>query len=157
MANLNYQPDYEDSNEQSFEPLPAGQYVAIITESSMNETKNGTGEYLKLKYEVAEGQYKDRFLFENLNLINQNSKAEAIARRSLNAICKACGLGFVDDSEQLHNIPLNIDVGIKESDIYGKQNIIKKHISINEQTQKPVQEKAEKTQKTSGKAKPWEK
>ena len=151
MAELNYTVDMDDAEEQNFEPIPAGDYTACIVESSMNETKNGTGEYLKLKYQILEGQYKDRGIFSNLNIINNSKDAEAIARRTLNAIGAACGVSFIDNSEQIHNKPMIIKVAVKDSDVYGKQNVIKKHTAINGGKAEQVLE----TEKTAKKEMPW--
>ena len=151
MAELNYTVDMDDAEEQNFEPIPAGDYTACIVESSMNETKNGTGEYLKLKYQILEGQYKDRGIFSNLNIINNSKDAEAIARRTLNAIGAACGVSFIDNSEQIHNKPMIIKVAVKDSDVYGKQNVIKKHTAINGGSEEQTQE----TPKTTKKEMPW--
>jgi len=130
MAELNYTVDMDDAEEQNFEPIPAGDYTACIVESSMNETKSGTGEYLKLKYQILEGQYKNKTVFNFLNIINNSKDAEVIARRTLNAIGAACGIGFIDNSEQLHNIPMSIKVAIEDGN-KGLQNKVKKHTAIN--------------------------
>lgn len=87
------------------EPIPSGEYLVHIIDSDMKPTKNGTGQYLELAYEVAEGPYKGRKLWARLNLVNQNSKAVEIAQRDLSAICHATGQMQVTDSQQLHYKP----------------------------------------------------
>ena len=42
----------------TFEALPAGRYLAAITDSEMKPTKNGDGRYLQLAFTVLEGAYK---------------------------------------------------------------------------------------------------
>src|SRR5205823_847825 len=42
----------------NFEPLPAGSYLAAITESEMMDTKAGTGQYVKLTFQVLDGPSK---------------------------------------------------------------------------------------------------
>ena len=46
-----------------FEAIPAGKYLAIITDSGMKETKAGTGNYLELTLQIIEGEFKGRNLW----------------------------------------------------------------------------------------------
>lgn len=128
MAELNYESNHQDG-EQSFDVLPAGEYSAIIEASDYVDNKQGTGRILKLTYQIIDGpgECKGRKIFENLNLENASDQAAQIAKRSLNSICAACGIAFLKDSEELHNIPMIIDVRVKDSAEYGKQNRIAKH------------------------------
>jgi hypothetical protein len=45
-----------------FEPIPAGKYLAVITDSEMKPTKAGTGNYLQLTFQVIEGPCSNRLL-----------------------------------------------------------------------------------------------
>jgi hypothetical protein len=96
-----------------FEPMPAGKYLAIITDSGMKATKNGSGSFLELTFQVIEGPYKNRLLWSRLNLDNQNKQAVEIARAQLSAICRAVGVMQPKDSIELHNLPLQITVKCK--------------------------------------------
>jgi len=96
------------------EPVPAGKYVAMITESEMKPTKAGTGNYLQLTFEILEGDFKGRLLWARLNLDNPNAQAVAIARAELSAVCRAVGVLTPTDSVQLHNLPLVISVRCKK-------------------------------------------
>ncbi len=62
---------------------------------------------------MLEGAYAGRKLFDRLNLINANPTTVEIAQRTLSAICHAVGKMQVDDSEQLHLIPLIADVKVQ--------------------------------------------
>ena len=95
------------------EPLPPGRYVVQIVNSEMRPTKDGMGQYLWLELDVLEGAYAGRKLFDRLNLVNSNPTTVEIAQRTLSAICHATGLMQVDDSEQLHLIPLVADVKVQ--------------------------------------------
>jgi len=92
------------------EPVPAGKYVAAVTESEMKPTKAGTGEYLQLTFQVLDGPHKNRLLWSRLNLNNPNPTAVEIARGELSAICRAVGVTKPRDSADLHNLPLVINV-----------------------------------------------
>ncbi len=97
-----------------FEPIPAGKYLAIITDSEMKPTKNGNGSFLDLTFQVIEGPYKNRLLWARLNLDNPNKQAVEIARAQLSAVCRAVGVMQPKDSLELHNLPLQITVKCKK-------------------------------------------
>ena len=98
----------------TFEPIPAGKYLAVITESEMKPTKAGTGSYLQLTFQVIEGEYQNRVLWARLNLDNPNATAVEIARAELSAICRAVGVLAPKDSQELHNLPLELHVRCKK-------------------------------------------
>jgi hypothetical protein len=120
MANLNGFNATEVEPATTFEPLPAGRYLAAITESEMKPTKSGSGSYLQLTFTVVEGEYKNRVLWARLNLNNPNATAVKIARGELSAICRAVGVLQPRDSVDLHNLPLVITVKLKKRDDTGE-------------------------------------
>ena len=107
------------------ELLPAGKYRAQIVESEMRVTKNGMGQFLWLMLDILEGEYKGRKIFDQLNLVNPNPTTVEIAQRTLSAICHATGRMHVSDSEELHLIPMKIQVKIRPpKNGYGESNAI---------------------------------
>lgn len=105
-----------------FEPVPAGKYVAVITESEMKATKAGTGSLLQLTFQIIEGPFANRLLWARLNLDNPNATAVKIARGELSAICRAVGVLAPNDSVDLHNLPLVIHVRCKKRNDTGEIN-----------------------------------
>lgn len=107
-----------DANEvepsSGFSPIPAGKYVAVITEDDMKETRNGKGRYLQFTFEIIEGEYSGRKLWARLNLENENMEAVKIARADLSAICRAVNVLKLSDTVDLHNLPLVISVKLKK-------------------------------------------
>jgi len=109
-----------------FDPIPAGKYLAAITESGMKPTKSGVGNYLELTFQVLEGEFKGRLLWARLNLDNPNATTVKIARAELSAICRAVGVMAPKDSVELHNLPLIITVAHKKRQDTGEiTNVIK--------------------------------
>ena len=101
--------------QMSWDPLPAGEYLAMITESEWKDASTGHGnKYLQFTFEVVEGEYKGRKFWDRLNLVNQNQTAVEIAHRTLSAICHAVGKVRAKDSQELHNIPLLVKLSIKQ-------------------------------------------
>jgi hypothetical protein len=110
----------------SYDVLPAGKYVAQIVESEMRVTSNGMGQFLWLMLDILEGPYTGRKVFDQLNLVNQNPTTVEIAQRALSAICHATGKLQVADSEELHLIPMTIQVTVKPpKNGYGERNAIR--------------------------------
>jgi hypothetical protein len=99
---------------EDFDPLPAGKYVAVIIESEYKPTKNNSGIYLQLTFEVIEGDHKGLRVWARLNLENANATAVKIARQELSAICRAVGVMTPKDSSELHDRPLVIGVKCKK-------------------------------------------
>ena len=108
-----------------FDTIPAGRYIAEISDSDMRPTSKGTGEYLWLEFTILDGPFASRKLWTQLNLVNPSPQAVEIAQRELSAICHAVGKLRVQDSIELHNIPLEISVKVKNSPDYGPQNLLR--------------------------------
>jgi hypothetical protein len=125
MATLSFNANDVDPN-FTFEPIPAGKYLAVITESELKPTKSGAGQYLEFTFQIIEGEYKGRSVWSRLNLDNPNATTVKIARAELSAICRAVGVLAPKDSLELHNIPLVITVGHKKRDDNGElTNIVR--------------------------------
>lgn len=118
MAQLPSVFNTEDHDEMSgFEPLPAGVYVSEIIKSEVKDTRDKTGKYISLQFKVTEGKHKGRYIFANLNVVNKNAQAVEIAQRELKSICVACGFeGELEDTVDLHEIPIGIKLKIKPAD-----------------------------------------
>ena len=97
-----------------FEPIPAGKYPAVITDSELKPTKAGTGHYLQLTFQIIDGPHQNRLLWARLNIDNPNPQAQQIAQGELSAICRAVGVLAPQDSVELHNLPLVIHVRCKK-------------------------------------------
>ena len=107
----------------TYEVLPPGQYVVQIVQSEMRPTKNGQGQLLALELDVLEGEHAGRKLFDRLNLVNPNAQTVEIAQRTLSAICHATGRMQVQDSEELHLVPMLADVTVQPpKNGYGESN-----------------------------------
>jgi hypothetical protein len=116
MAKVHFDISTYEAPKSDYDPLPKGEYQAMVTESQMKVTKAGTGEYLALTMQIIEGKYADRKIWENLNLHNPNEVAENIARANLKAISQACGFEELDDTDQLNDIPFILVLDIDRKD-----------------------------------------
>ena len=140
MASLNGFNANDVDPASDFEPIPAGQYSAVIVESEVKPTRNGTGNYLQLTFEIIDGPHKGRLLWSRLNLDNPNATAVKIARAELSAICRATGILTPQDSVELHDLPLVITVKCrKRSDTSEITNEIKGYRKKELAADKPAQ------------------
>ena len=113
-----------------FTPIPLDDYLVMITASEMKDTKPSPnkepGKYLNITFEVIEGEFKGRRIFDTLNLVNANTQTVEIAQRRLSSICRSVGVLHPKDSAELHNLPLVVSVGIKAADgQYEAKNVIR--------------------------------
>lgn len=99
------------------EVLPPGKYLSQLIESEMMPTRAGDGQLLKLVFEVLEGPYARRKIFDQLNLVNRNEQTVEIAQRQLSAICHTVEQVHVSDSEQLHFKPLIVTLKVEPAGI----------------------------------------
>jgi hypothetical protein len=107
-------------------PLPAGTYLAHITESDVQPLKSGNGEGLKLTFEIIDGQFKGRRVWENLNIRHSNEDTQRIAQSQLSALCHAVNVIKLMDTAALHFKPVRINVTVREAQgIYKANNNIK--------------------------------
>ena len=124
MAQLNFDANNVEPAD-TFDVLPKGKYLCMAVASEIKPTTNGTGEYLEITFEVLDGQGKSRKIWERLNIRNANKKAEEISQRQLSALCRAVGVLNLQDSNQLHNLPVVLDIDIEQREGYGPQNRVK--------------------------------
>ena len=123
-----------------FTPLPAGDYKACLIEigdkdnpsQAFTVANNGKGEFLRTVWEIVEGEYKGRKIFENLQLkrygnTEKDQTTAKIARGKLSRICLAYGIsGSLKDTNQLLNKPpvlISVKVRAGSGD-YGPSNEI---------------------------------
>ena len=110
----------------SFDPIPPGEYLCVITASEQKPTKAGDGSYLELEFEVIDGPHKGRKLLDRLNLDSPSEVAVKIARATLSAICRAVGVTQPKDSCELHDLPLVCKVRVeRRPDTDEATNVIK--------------------------------
>jgi len=103
--------------QQTFDPLPAGWYPVMITQSEVKSTKANDGSTrLDLTFTVFDGPHKGRKIFNTLNIGNQNPVAREIAQKQLSSICHAVNVLNVSDSTMLHEKPLSIRLKIRPAD-----------------------------------------
>jgi hypothetical protein len=96
-------------------PIPAGVYLAHCTESDVGPLKSGNGTGLKMTFEILDGQYKNRKVWENLNIQHTSEETQRIAQSQLSALCHAVNVIKLEDTAALHFKPVKIKVTVREA------------------------------------------
>jgi hypothetical protein len=135
--------------DDAFPTIPTGAYKALIKETQIVDVKPKNGEsviqgqkvnqYLKLTWQIIDGPFKNRTIFENLNLFRVHNtesdvKTKGMAERKLAEICTSCGVkeirGIAAIDATLRNKIMFID--IVQSVYNGNDSYnVTKHKSIN--------------------------
>ena len=148
--------DLPESTGGDFAPIPAGEYTVSIAAADLTPTKDGTGQYIKLKLNVIAPTHQGRVLFSNLNIRNQSAKAEEIGRQQLGAVMRAIGLATIEDTDQLIGGTLIAKVDIRTSEQYGAQNEVKAYKPLSGAAPAKPQQAAAQPQQAAAPAKrPW--
>jgi hypothetical protein len=95
--------------------LPAGTYLAHITESDIRPLASGNGQGLKLTLEIIDGQHKGRRVWDNLNIQHTSETTQRIAQAQLSALCHAVNVIKLEDTAALHFKPVKIKVTVREA------------------------------------------
>jgi hypothetical protein len=98
----------------SFDLLPAGEYVGQIIESDTAPTSSGTGVYIKLTWELLNDGYKGRRVWQNINVRNESVKAQQIGQAEFAALKLHTGVNSLETTAY-HNRPVGLTVGIEKS------------------------------------------
>lgn len=108
-----------------FQPLPDGWYDVKIAGAEVKATKAGTGQYIAIRYDVTGPSHAGRVVFGNLNVRNQNPKAEEIGRQQMGELMRAVGLAKLSDTDQLVGCEVKVKLTTRKSEEYGDKNEIK--------------------------------
>ena len=109
-----------------YEPLSEGWYCAEIGDAEIRVTKDGTGQYIRCRYNITGPTKAGRVVFGNLNIMNKSQKAEEIGRQQLGELMRCIGLGRIEDTDQLIGCPLQIKLSIRPAENgYAAQNEVR--------------------------------
>ena len=126
-------------NAQQYDPtqgggsLPVGRHPVIIESSEVKANKANDGGYLQLNVKLIDGPQTGTTGAYRLNLYHSNPQTAEIAHRQLSAICHVIGVFNVQDSQQLHNIPFIVEVGLQKGEEAAQKGYteVKKVFDIN--------------------------
>lgn len=110
----------------TYEPLPPGWYTATITAADLKHTKDGSGQYINVRYDITGPSHQGRVVFGRLNIRNASARAEEIGRQQLGELMRAIGLARITDTDQLIGGVLSIKLDVRPAtEQYAAQNEVK--------------------------------
>lgn len=101
-------------------PAPAGNYLVVLKGSKVEVNKGSTGKMIACTFEVIDGELKGKTIFQNINFLHQNPVAQEIGQSKLSALCHTVGVLQIQDTQQLHGIPLRIQVSVSDDQKYNE-------------------------------------
>lgn len=139
LSQFDWQPtDYEPDEGYDSEAIPAGTYTAFIFKSDIKPTKTGNGDMVSLMFKVAEGQYQGKVIFDRLCTEHPKQETAQIARRKFRAVCEAVGVLNPQDTEELHDRPIEITVKVRPANNgFSAGNDITKYAPVGTAAKKP--------------------
>jgi hypothetical protein len=132
MALLSQSFDVNDLPEQQndFSPLPEGWYTAFIKGAELRDTKDKTGQYIAIRYDIVGPTHQGRVVFGNINIKNKSTAAEEIGRQALGSIMRAIGLSRVENTDQLIGNNLQIKLSIRTQEGYEPTNDVRQFKAV---------------------------
>lgn len=140
--------------DQDFQPIPEGKYTAEISGADLKTTKDGTGQYINLKFSVLGPAHAGRIVFSIVNIQNKNQQAEEIGLRQLKELRAACGIAALRDTDELLGKTVKIKVKIQKSEQYGDKNTVAGFESVSGGTM-PTGASTTSQPAASGSTPPW--
>jgi hypothetical protein len=126
-----FDPTTQEGN--SWDVLPAGEYVAQVVESSVQQPNSGDGYHLALTWKIIEGDYEGRQVWQRVTYLHSNEQAQTIGRKTLKDLCVATGVAEqVDDAAVFLFKPVRIRLGIErdKQGIYPDKNRISRILPL---------------------------
>ncbi len=108
--------DFAEVKPEDFSPIPAGEYILQVTKTELSPTKDGSGKYVKVAFDIIGPSYQGRKIFANFNIQNNSAIAENIGKQQLKALVIA---GHVQeplrDTDQLLGAVVKASVTVREA------------------------------------------
>jgi hypothetical protein len=117
-------------SENSYDPIPEGWYEAVINKAEPKKTKDGTGTYINVRYDIVGPTHQGRVVFSIINVKNKSAIAQNIGLQNLKQLMRAIGIKRVDDTDQLIGGRLSIKVVVRTQEGYEPSNDVRGYKAI---------------------------
>ena len=87
--------------QEDFEVIPPGKYPVSIDTAEVKQTKSEKGHYLKLTLSILGGPFRNRKLWDQINIDNPNQICVEIGLRTLAALGQAIGIARMTNTDEL--------------------------------------------------------
>jgi hypothetical protein len=118
-----FDPGNEEGN--SWELIPAGEYVAQVIEAQIAPPGTGDGYALTLVWKILKGDFEGRQVWQQLCYLHSKEQTQTIARKALKDICDALDIHEAVQSAEIFLFkPACVRIGIRKdkNGVYQDQN-----------------------------------
>lgn len=125
-----------------FDLLPVNWYKAQVTDASVSQPQSGDGYGINLTWQITEGDYEGRYVWQRITVTHSSAQATIIGRRQFKDLCVATGIDEqVTDVAVFKFIPCQIRVGIQQdkNGIYDDKNRVSRIWHIDAPVKQPKQ------------------
>jgi hypothetical protein len=125
-----------------FDLLPIGVYKAQVTDASVSQPQSGDGWGVNLTWQITEGEYEGRYVWQRITFQHSSIQATNIGRRQFKDLCVATGIDEqVTDVAPFKFIPCQIRVGIEQdkTGLYDDKNRVSRIWHIDAVVKRPKQ------------------
>lgn len=105
--------------------IPEGRYRAIISGCGIKTSKAGA-RYISIEFTMLNPEVNSRKHWENINLFHDKADVRSVAQKSLAKVCRAVGLGELQDTSQLLKKRCMVTLAVGEDGNGDKRNRLKK-------------------------------
>lgn len=125
----------QSNEKKSYEPLADDSYTVTFNRVGEKSTKAGNGTIIDVSFQVADGEFKNRLIWDSFLISHPNPKAAGIGLQRLDRMLKSIGVhgGFEalgNDSSQLEQFigkELVVETAVESNPGYKPRNVIKKY------------------------------
>lgn len=132
---------HKQEDDGDFSIIPDGWYLASIEKATIKPNKNKNGELISITFTIEDEEFKNRKVWENLNIKNPSEKTVKVAFAILDKIKEAIGKPKLSDTDEL----IDEEIFIKTKKV-GKFYDVKDYKSVDD---------GSKLVASGGKAEPW--
>ena len=125
----------ETGEKKVYAPLPDDSYTVSLNRISEKSTKAGNGTMVNVSFQVSDGEFKNRLIWDSFLISHPNSKAAGIGLQRLDSMLKSIGVygGFEalgNDSSQLEQFigkEFIVNTAVESNPGYKPRNVVKKY------------------------------
>tara|TARA_Y100000816_G_scaffold182776_1_gene132346 strand:+ start:2052 stop:2468 length:417 start_codon:yes stop_codon:yes gene_type:complete len=135
MAIQGIQTQNQSGEKKSYEPIPDDSYTVSLNRIREKSTKAGNGTLIDVSFQVTDGDFKNRLVWDSFLISHPNAKAAGIGLQRLDSMLKSMGVhgGFEalgNDSSQLEQFvgkEFIINTAVENNPGYKPRNVVKKY------------------------------
>lgn len=104
-------------------PLSPGVYSLIVVRSEQKDTRDRTGVYLEVEFDVTSPEeFANRKFWDRFNVLNKSNEASRIGREQLGDLALACGIPLLEDDQDIVGREVLAEIFVEPAKPYTDRN-----------------------------------